>query len=205
MKNTNNSKSWEPDYATEQLEKPDQASTHGDGSIAIEPGQPEANSESIIEWKSDCRRNGERRKSFWSSFLYGNFRPRRRSSRREIDQHEFLFDWQEPRVLYLALSVLLLSCTDAFFTLNLLNMGAAEANIVMASTLEVGMDHFVLIKIILTSLSVMVLVATAQRNFIRSYRVEHVLQILLATYLMVICYELYIFGFIFEFNLLRGG
>ncbi len=204
MEQKNNSKSRQPERAAIPRAKPGETSIHDDDSITLEPGQRQAISESIAELTPDCRRSGERRKSFWRSFLYGNFRPRRRSSRRTFDQNDFLFDWHEPRVLYLALAVLLLSCTDAFFTLNLLNLGAAEANIVMASTLEVGIDRFVSIKIILTSLSLLVLVVTARRSFIRSGRVEQILQVFVAAYLMVICYELYIFGFVFEFNLLYG-
>jgi hypothetical protein len=204
MEQKKNSKSWQPEYTAGQRGNPGQASIHDDGSIALKPGQPESTAESTTELTPDCRRIGERRKAFWRSLLYGNFRPRRRSSRRTFDQHDFLFDWHEPRVLYLALAVLLLSCTDALFTLNLLNLGATEANIVMALALEVGIDQFVQIKIILTSLSVVVLVVTARRIFFRSYRVEHALQLLAAAYLMVISYELYIFNFVFEFNLLGG-
>jgi hypothetical protein len=188
MEQKKNSKSWQPEYTAGQRGNPGQASIHDDGSIALKPGQPESTAESTTELTPDCRRIGERRKAFWRSLLYGNFRPRRRSSRRT----------------FLALAVLLLSCTDALFTLNLLNLGATEANIVMALALEVGIDQFVQIKIILTSLSVVVLVVTARRIFFRSYRVEHALQLLAAAYLMVISYELYIFNFVFEFNLLGG-
>ncbi|MDH3977340.1 MAG: hypothetical protein OEU86_02400, partial [Gammaproteobacteria bacterium] len=72
------------------------------------------------------RRIGEDRRHHRSilGFIYGNFRPRRRLHRRKDDEHFFWFDWHEPKILYIALAIVLLSCTDALFTLNLLKIGA---------------------------------------------------------------------------------
>jgi hypothetical protein len=147
------------------------------------------------------RGSADRREETWRAFVYGNFRPRRRVGRRESDEHRFLFDWYEPRLLYLALGVLLLSCMDALFTLNLLNHGAAEANIIMASALGRGMDWFLASKISLTGVSLVFLVALARRKFFGSYNVEHVLQFFFAAYLLVIAYEIYIFEYVFGISL----
>lgn len=143
------------------------------------------------------RRNG----ILWA-FLYGNFRPRRRSSRRAADQHHVLFDWHEPRILYLALGILLLSCTDALFTLNLLQAGASEANAVMASMLEKGVESFVVAKIAITSVSLIIIVAAARFKFLGSLSGEQLLQAFCAMYFLVICYELYLFIYVFDLNLL---
>ncbi len=142
-----------------------------------------------------------RRVGVLRAFLYGNFRPRRRVSRRAADQHHFLFDWHEPRVLYLALGVLLLSCTDALFTLNLIRSGASEANAFMASMLEDGIDSFVVGKIGVTSISLVILVAVARRQFFGSFNVEHLLQVFLVGYVLVIGYEIYLFTYVFELSL----
>lgn len=150
---------------------------------------------------AECRREADRREVSWRSFVYGNFRPRRRRSRREEDGHRILFDWYEPRVLYLTLGVLLLSCADALFTLNLLNHGAAEANFFMARALEHGMDTFLAGKISLTGISLICLVAVVRRKFIGDYSVEHLLQFFFFAYVLVICYEIYIFEFVFELNI----
>lgn len=147
------------------------------------------------------RRDADRRGTAWRAFLYGNFRPRRRQSRRETDAHLFLFDWHEPRVLFLALGVLLLSCTDALFTLNLLNLGATEANFVMASVLERSVEWFLASKISLTAVSLVCLVAVARRKFFRCYNVEHLLQLFFVAYLLVICYEFYLFKYVFGLNI----
>ena len=153
------------------------------------------------DWPLDRREPADRRSRSWRSFVYGNFRPRRRESRREADQHQFLFDWHEPRVLYLALGVLLLSCTDALFTLNLINIGATEANVFMASMLADGVDHFVVSKIWITSLSVVILVIAARRTFLGPLNVEHLLQFFCALYILLIGYELYMFIYVFELKI----
>ena len=150
---------------------------------------------------ADRRYSINRRDGVWWSFLYGNFRPRRRDSRRKVDRHHFLFDWHEPRILYLAIGLLLLSCVDALFTLNLLELGATEANFVMASVLEQSVERFLAVKLSLTALSLMILVVTARRQFFRSLNVEHLLQAFFGGYLLLICYEAYMFIYVFEFKI----
>ena len=149
-----------------------------------------------------CRRSGEdRRRRKLGAFIYGNFRPRRRDSRRAEDHHHFWFDWHEPRVLYLALAVLLLSCTDALFTLNLLLLGANEANILMDSMLAEGVDAFLSVKIGMTAISVVVLVAAARRRFFGLFRTVRLLQLICLGYVVLIGYELWLFGVVFDFGM----
>jgi len=150
---------------------------------------------------AERRSSNDRRYGALRAFLYGNFRPRRRKHRRATDGHLFLFDWYEPRVLFLALGVLLLSCADALFTLNLLPLGATEGNLVMATMLDQGMAGFLVSKISLTSISLVVLVALVRRKFYRSFSVEHLLITLFIGYVLLIGYEIYLFKFIFRFNI----
>ena len=135
------------------------------------------------------------------SFFYGNFRPRRRAHRRGEDDHRFVFDWHEPRVLYLALSILLLSCVDALFTLNLLHFGAEEANFLMDALLGQSVDQFLMVKIGLTAISLIFLVVSAQRHFMGWFRVERLLQLICIGYFGLIAYEIYLFNLIFEFRI----
>jgi len=153
---------------------------------------------------ADQRQAINRRGGVWWAFLYGNFHPRRRTSRRTVDQQDFWFDWHEPRVLYLALGIFLLSCTDALFTLNLLNAGAGEANAVMASMLETGIDSFVTAKISITGLSLLVLVVAARRKFVGPFSVEHLLQSIFFGYVLLICYEVYMFWYVFGLSIAPG-
>ena len=151
---------------------------------------------------ADRRYSINRRDGVWWPFLYGNFRPRRRGSRRQVDKHDFLFDWHEPRILFLAIGLLLLSCVDALFTLNLLELGATEANFVMASMLEQSVERFLAVKLSLTALSLMILVATARRQFFRALNVEHLMQAFFGGYLLLICYEVYMFIYVFELKII---
>ena len=156
----------------------------------------------IIE---DRRRGDDRRLVGWRAFVYGNFRPRRRQSRRDVDEHQFLFDWHEPRILYLALAILLLSCTDALFTLNLIQVGADEANKVMDSALSHSVERFLAVKIGVTSLSVCVLVVAARRKFFGLFRGVRLLQAVCVGYLAVIWYEIYLFRYVFELRFADGS
>jgi len=145
-----------------------------------------------------CRRGeSDRRRRSLTAFVYGNFRPRRRDARRRNDHHRFLFDWHEPHVLYLALAVLLLSCTDALFTLNLLTLGANEANALMESMLARGVDAFLAVKISMTAISIVVLVAAARRKFFGLFRVVRLLQLICLGYLVLIGYEIWLFSMVF--------
>jgi hypothetical protein len=172
------------------------------GAVRMPPLQADYSASGI---PSERRHAVNRRGSAWRAFVYGNFRPRRRDSRRTADSHHYLFDWHEPRILYLTLSILLLSCVDALFTLNLLNAGATEANIIMAKMLEHSVDKFIAVKIIVTTLSLVIMVVASRRQFIGPVSVEHLLQAFCAGYLLVICYEIYLFKFIFDLSLLPIG
>jgi len=145
--------------------------------------------------ENDCRRD----RSIWS-FLYGNIRPRRRDSRRADDQHVVLFDWHEPRLLYLALSILLLSCIDALFTLNLMAAGAVELNAIMDVLIAHSIELFLAIKIGLTAVSVVLLVMVARRKFWGWLRVVHILQLLCLGYIALILYEVRLLSTIIVWN-----
>ena len=175
-----------------------------DRSASLVLGQLTGNKGPAPGVTEDRRRGDDRRGGYWRSFMYGNLRPRRRRSRREVDEHEYLFDWHEPRILYLGLAVLLLSCVDALFTVNLLKGGANEANLIMASLLDRGIDQFLAVKISLTAIPVIILVAAAQRKFLGLFRVVRFLQVICAGYLAVICYELYLFTHVFELKITQS-
>jgi hypothetical protein len=117
-------------------------------------------------------------------------RPRRRLSRRHDDQNLLLLDFYEPRMIYLAIAILLLSCTDAFFTLNLLGAGAEEVNLVMKALLNRSVDSFLWVKIAMTGGSVILLVVLAQRRFMGWFRVVRVMEVACLGYAALIVYEI---------------
>jgi hypothetical protein len=144
--------------------------------------------------RAERRGGDERRNHSLQSFCYGGFRPRRRSGRRGGDEHAIFLDWHEPRVLYLVLAILLMSCTDALFTLNILAAGGQELNVLMDWLIDRETGRFVAVKIGLTALSLIVLVTVAQRRFLGRVPVIRLLQLFCAGYAALLVYEAVLIG-----------
>ena len=140
------------------------------------------------------RQETQRRSHSAWSFLYGGFRPRRRNGRRDGDEYRVHFDWHEPAVLYLALAIVLMSCADALFTLNILTAGGEELNAFMAALLGFGTDVFLWTKIALTGTSIVCLAAVARRRVLGRVPVMWLLRLFLGMYVVLIGWELYLLG-----------
>ena len=139
------------------------------------------------------RRAAERRRRRFWSLLYGGLHPRRRVARRGDDAAGYqALDWHEPRLLAVAIAILLLCAGDALLTLALLSAGALEINPVMA--LVVGRDArlFAAGKIALTGIGVLMLVPVARYRFMRAFRAELALYAVLAGYAALIGYEFWL-------------
>ena len=91
---------------------------------------------------SEKRTAEDRRRFDWRTVLYGFLRSRRRQLRRNADADVIFIDWHHPWLFFLAVGTMLLSCTDAFLTVVLLDLGMVEANPVMASLLGQGTALF---------------------------------------------------------------
>lgn len=139
------------------------------------------------------RRGSERRSHSAWSFAYGSFRPRRRVGRRDGDHDRIFLDWHEPRVLYLSLAIVLMSCVDALFTLNLLAIGAQEMNVLMDALITHDVERFVALKIGITGACVVLLGVAARRQFLGMIPVIRVLQFFCAGYAALIVWELWLF------------
>lgn len=136
----------------------------------------------------DRRRSTDRRRLTLRTFIQGGLTPRRRGGRRAHEQ-DALIDWHEPHLLFLALTILLLSVADAFFTLTLMTVGANEANPVLAFVLEEHPKLFAALKMGLTGGGILVLVAVARARVFRLVRVGTVMHWLLLAYVALIGYE----------------
>jgi uncharacterized protein DUF5658 len=134
------------------------------------------------------RLSRDRRRVTLRSFLQGGMTPRRRGGRRLGDQ-DMPVDWHEPHLLFLALTILLLSVADAFLTLTLMDLGATEANPFMAFVLAQHPKLFAAVKMLFTGGGVLVLVAVARARLFSVVRVATVLQWLLVAYAALIFYE----------------
>ena len=139
-------------------------------------------------WGRERRLAYDRRRLSWRTFVHGSITPRRRSARR-AHEHDMLVDWHEPYLLFLALSILLLSIADAFLTLTLLTHGAEEANPILYYVLHEFPAAFALVKLGFTAVGVVVLVAMARATVFRRVRVSSIIHSCLAAYLTLIAYE----------------
>ncbi|MGB6310239.1 MAG: DUF5658 family protein [Steroidobacteraceae bacterium] len=138
------------------------------------------------------RSRADRRRRPWWSVCYGSFNPRRRTPPRRADELQFQsLDWHSSHLLAVAIGILLLSITDAFFTLALLQGGAAEVNPIMALLVYRNVAAFAALKITLTAVCTVSMVILARYRFMRLLRVEWALYGVLIVYAGLIGYELW--------------
>ncbi len=130
-----------------------------------------------------------RRLSLWS-VVYGGFRPRRRDVRRDGDGVVPIVDWHEAHLLAVAIGILLLCCIDAFLTLNLLVLGATEANPFMDRLIHSDVTIFAAVKMGLTGMGVLVLVLLARYRMFGRIKVVTALYLALLLYAALVIYEL---------------
>ena len=134
------------------------------------------------------RRGGERRRLTLGSFLRGGITPRRRNGRRAGEQY-LPVDWHEPYLLFLSVTILLLSVADAFLTITLIMGGATEANPLLAFVLRDHPELFAIVKMSLTGIGVLVLVAVARSRLFAVLSVGSVLHGIFVAYVALIAYE----------------
>jgi Domain of unknown function (DUF5658) len=137
-------------------------------------------------------RTDRRRRAFWS-VCYGSFNPRRRTPPRRLEDSQFhSLDWYSAHLLAVTIGVLLLSVADAFLTLVLLQSGAAEVNPVMAALVYRDAALFTVLKMALTSVSLILMVFLARYRFMRVLQVTWVLYGVLIVYMTLIAYEIWL-------------
>ncbi len=132
----------------------------------------------------------DRRRTVISPFSSAAWQGRRRGARREQETVNTYVDVYEARWFYAAIGVLLLSCTDAMLTLNLLQQGASEINPFMAWLLDINNNLFFFTKLALTAIGVVMLVAYKNFRLFNYLKTGHVLYAFLVGYALLIKYEL---------------
>ena len=138
----------------------------------------------------DQRGYKDRRCVTTSPFSRIAWRGRRRDARRGQDAVNTHVDLYQAHWFYAAIGVLLLCCTDAVLTLNLIQNGASEINPFMAWLLSINQNLFFFTKVALTATGVIVLVAYKNFCLFNYFKVGHVLYAFLAGYALLIKYEL---------------
>lgn len=136
------------------------------------------------------RRVVDRRQFCWRTVMVSFARPRRRLTRRAADSGVAHVDWHHPWLFFLAVGIMLLSCTDAFLTLILISRGMIEANPVMAAAMNIGTGWFVISKMALTGTGILMLVAMSRTRLLNRIRTGLILTGLFSGYCCLVCYEI---------------
>jgi hypothetical protein len=139
---------------------------------------------------SDKREEDSRREFSWRTVFYGFIRSRRRVNRRTADDDIVFLDWHHPWLFFLATGTMLLSCADAFLTLQLMNVGMVETNPFMQAVMAQSTLLFTSTKLAMTAFGILVLVFLAKSRFLNRFRTGLLLTIFFTCYACLVCYEL---------------
>jgi len=131
----------------------------------------------------------ERRELSWRTVFHGFLRSRRQATRRGGEMEPVYTDWHHPWLFFLATGIMLMSSLDAFFTLQLIELGAYEANPVMAALMERSTASFTATKMLLTGVGILTLVFLARALFLQRIRTGIFLTAFFSIYATLICYE----------------
>ncbi|MDJ0711403.1 MAG: DUF5658 family protein [Woeseiaceae bacterium] len=142
---------------------------------------------SAIREQRDSR---ERRQFSWRTVLFGFMLSRRHVHRRDIDNEVIFLDWHHPWLFFLATGTMLLSCADAFLTLQLMNLGMIEANPFMNAVMSQSILLFTSTKLAMTAVGILILVFLAKARFMNRLRTGLFLTIFFSFYACLVCYEL---------------
>ncbi len=139
---------------------------------------------------SDKRAQNDRRAFSWRTVFFGFLRSRRHAHRRSMDDTLIFIDWHHPWLFFLATGTMLLSCADAFLTLQLIDKGMFEVNPFMQLVLAESTLLFTSTKLAMTGLGILVLVFLAKARFMNRFPNGLFLTMFFSFYACLVCYEL---------------
>jgi len=139
---------------------------------------------------SDKRVESDRRDFSWRTAFFGFIRSRRHVHRRSMDDTLVFIDWHHPWLFFLATGTMLLSCADAFLTLQLIDRGMIEVNPFMQLVLAESTLLFTSTKLALTGVGILVLVFFAKSRFMNRFPNGLFLTMFFSFYACLVCYEL---------------
>ncbi|HVY65501.1 MAG TPA: DUF5658 family protein [Gammaproteobacteria bacterium] len=152
---------------------------------ADQPATTASDAAPLVERRANT---ADRRSLTVRSILRGAFNPRRRAGRRTTDR-DVPIDWHHPQLLFLALTMLALSVADAFLTVTLLGNGATEVNPLLALLVNEHPSLFAVVKMALTGIGIVLLVAVARSRLFRIVPGKAVFLALVAAYAVLVAYE----------------
>jgi hypothetical protein len=140
------------------------------------------------------RRSGhDRRQQFPSLKDIWTKRRRRQLRRRDDHKKIVLFDHYSRSITAIVITILVLSATDAFLTLLLINHGAIEMNPVMAYFLDINPVTFLSVKYGLTAMSVFIILIL-NYVFVRyvNLQARSLLHIFAGIFALVVTWEIFL-------------
>jgi hypothetical protein len=142
-------------------------------------------------WDGFERRMGAERRAYslWT-LVQCTLSPRRMSGRRRSDRRYPVLDRFDSGVVALATLLMILSILDSIFTLTLISRGGSEVNPLMNGLLQHSVWAFTGVKMMLTAVPAVVLVATGNLLLFRRWRARSILATMVGLYLGLIGYEL---------------
>ncbi len=143
------------------------------------------------DWTGVERRDGAERRTYSMQTLRQCISaPRRTKGRRSSDRRYPIVDHFDSGMLLLAVLLMGLSITDSIFTLTLISRGGSELNPFMNWFLSHSVWSFTIVKMILTGIPAVLLVATGNVLLYKRWRARSILAALVGLYVGLIVYEL---------------
>lgn len=133
----------------------------------------------------------DRRTTTFRTAINSIYRNRRTTIRRSTDTaNNVYFDRHEPFFTLLALGIVLLSITDAFFTLHILERGGEELGPFVSYLIQQGEVLFFVVKVLVTAIAVMLVLMHKNFSIFKYFAGYHVLYLILLSYVILVTYEL---------------
>ncbi|MEE9322150.1 MAG: DUF5658 family protein [Granulosicoccus sp.] len=146
-------------------------------------------------WDGLERRTASGRRIYTVKTLWQSVRqPRRMAGRRREDRLFPMLDRFDSGVVTLAITLVLLSIVDSMLTLTLIAGGGTEVNPIMNSLLSYSVWAFAGVKMLLTAIPAVVLVAVGNLKLFGRMRARSMLAALVGVYLGLIVYEIGLIG-----------
>lgn len=143
------------------------------------------------DWSGIERREGGDRRTYSLATLRQCVSaPRRTKGRRSLDRRYPIVDHFDSGILFLAILLMVLSITDSIFTLTLIGRGGSELNPIMNWFLGHSVWAFTIVKMLLTGIPAVLLVATGNVLMYKRWRSRSILAALVGMYAGLIVYEL---------------
>lgn len=150
------------------------------------------------EWNGTDRRSGDERRMYTlTSLRHQVMSPQRMAGRRSGDRHFPLLDRFEAGMLTLALLLIVCSILDSMFTLTLIAHGGTEVNPFMNWALQQSVWLFMALKMLLTAIPAVILVATGNIKLFGIIRARSLLAIAVGFYFGLLLYEIGLLSLIY--------